>query len=394
MPTISLYLDPDELVVSKESVQFLPGVVFNKSSTITDVQAKISGTGEAKIRLSEPDANYYFAPNTESTTDSNEEDTEYTQPTPTHLWTSQYPGLTDKISTGYFTNWRRWDDNTEGTTQTTSGYRPQWIDNRQNGFPAVRTVVLDHVIWDTDFSVRSNQEWSIVIKMGPYTPSLYGCCLGSRNTTGTAIKTAYHWAGVYAKLRHDSGGEFQVNANTGTQGKYFGGPNSVHVLRCDGNNNVKIRVNGQYETSSSVTANSQYNFERIAHYKTTSTQRYANVEFMEIIGYDNHYLTDLEVKAIEGSLCAKYDTRDILPSTHPWSDSSSLLDEDAYDTVKTDSDKGVTSALLNSLSTSLSSLSIVSGKSTYAAGEGLVLYLDDYDHNCGTITVQVTYTEN
>lgn len=391
MPTATIELDPSQMAISGPGVVGIPGLTFPVDVTITGVTVKIETSGgTAFARLSEPSSPYYFPPKTVTSEDDDLLGSEQ----PSMVLTSQYGSLTNKSGTGYLSNWRRWDDNTEGTTQSTTGYQAQWIDNRQNGFPAIRTVVMDHLIFDTPFQVDSDEEWSFVVKIGPYTPGLYGCCLGSHNTSGTSIKSAYHWAGSRAKLRHDAGGEFNCTCNTGTSGEYFGGANSVHVLRCDGNDTVKIRVNGQFESSSTVSTGSTYHFDRISLYKTTSTQRYANVEYMELIGYEGHYLSDDEAEAIEGALCAKYNTRSILPSTHPWSSTDSKTNAEAYDTVITNSGLSITTKQSSTATTSPASLTVSSGKSQYAAGESLEMYLDDYDHNCGVVTIVVTYTED
>lgn len=381
MPIVKFEFDPESDPTFQEGGFTFPGATFPFDATISSIQAKCTNSGKiCKIRVGKKLVDDFIA--------ENELEQE-----PAMVWTAEYGGYTDKTSTGLLTNWHRLDDYDEGSTQTTGSYKPLWQDNQVNGFPAIRCVVLDHVIFDTPISLRSNHAWTIFINFGNYTPSLYGCCLGSRNNSGTSILSAYHWAGIWAKLRHDAGGEFQVNANTGTSGQYFGGVNSTHILRCDGSNVVSIRVNGQYTGSSTVTSGSQYNFDRIAYYKTTSTQRYGNFNLTDIMVWDDYEFTDSECEDLEGGFTSKYNSRSKLSSSHPWASGSSKTSTDAYNTPKTASSTAKTSSLLNSLTTSDQNLTLISGESSISAGDHICVFLDDYN-DCGTIVVTVNYTED
>lgn len=381
MPILKLEFDPANIPPFQEGGLTFPGGTFPFDATISSIAAKMSVSGKtAKIRVAKSIVADYIAEN------ELEQD-------PSTYFTSEYGSFTDKNSSGYLTNWRQFNDYDKGTTQTNSGYRAQWQGNQVNGFPAIKYVVLDHLILDSTLQLRTNEEWTIAINIGGYTPSLYGCCLGSYNTSGTAILSAYHWAGIFAKLRHDAGGELSVRCSTGTSGEYFGGPNSIHILRCDGNGNVSIRVNGQFTGSTSYSSTQQYNFDRFALYKTTSTQRYGNFNMTDFLVWNNYELTDSECEDLEGGLTAKYDTRSILPSTHPWASGSSKTSTDAYNTPKTASTTAKTDALINSLGTSDTNLTIVSGETSVSAGDHISVFLDDYN-DCGTIVVTITYTED
>ena len=380
MATIKFTYDPADFSPYSGGSFKVPSVRVHQDITISDIKAKITNTGETcKLRVAKNINNTYFAED-----ESDEK--------PTQVFTSEFGGFTDKISTGYLTDWKRLDSYSTGTSQSNSGYRPQWLDNRANGFPAIRFVVLDHVIFDNTIQLRTNQEWTVVINLGPYTPSMFGCCLGSTNTSSSSIKTAYHWAGVYAKLRHDAGGEFQANCNTGTSGEYFGGPSSIHILRCDGNDGVSIRVNGQYTASTTFSSTQTYNFEQTSYYKTTSTQRYGNFEMTDLWVFDAE-LTDTECQGLEGSFASKYDTRDIFRSNHPWASGSSKTSSDAYNTPKTAASTAKTNALVNSLGTSDTSLSIITGETAASTGDVFSIFLDDYS-DPGDIVVTITYTED
>lgn len=297
-------------------------------------------------------------------------------------WSAEYGGRTNKDSSGFITDWLKMNDITDGTTQTVSYRKPYWEDNQTNGFPHIRAASGDYLEMDKDLSVRANQDWTIAIMTGAQAPSLYGCWLGSLSST-TTIGTAYRWQGRRLLFRNESGDELQYLYSSTDSSEYGGGARSLHVLRCD-SSDVYMRWNGDDLTSHTPTAGAQYNFSRIFHYQTSSTQQNTSGSIHEIV-YWPYFLSGSDLTDMEGMMMCKYDQTSKLPSSHPYYNAT---DTDYFKTSKNDSSVDFTTATL-SLTTTQANFSTKS--TSLSANTNYVVFPVDIG-NFGSATIKMQYT--
>lgn len=352
----------------------LPGVTFIAPTAMTGFGANgriVSGTGSAQFVITTGVKKGTYFKN------DNDHDT-------THRWSAEYPSKTDKDSNGNLTAWNRIDNDSSSTTQTLSYLKPVFETNQNNGFPHIKFVSGDHLLLDDTIALRSNQEWTIVIVTGPTTPSLFGCHLGSLNSAGSTILSSYRWAGTRLKLKNDSGDETSLQYSSSVASGYGGGSDSIHVIRCDGNNDVYLRLNGSDLGSDTVTSGSQYNFSRIAHLKTTSTQQNATWSCHEILVFDSMISGD-DLTGLEGDLMSKYAITGNLISTHPHYNATAST---SYSTPMTTSANDATNSAL-SLTTSLQNFSMKS--TTLSANTEYVVFATDISGS-PTIEIKASWT--
>lgn len=351
-----------------------PGLTFSTRSAMSNFAANAritSGTGNATFVIAtDIKTGTYFK-------NDNDHDT-------THRWSSEYPSKTNKDSNGYLTEFNRIDDDTSSTTQTLSYARPLYETNQNNGFPHLKFVSGDHLLLDDTIGLRSNQEWTIVIVTGPTTPSLFGCHLGSLNSSGSTILSSYRWAGRRLKLKNDSGDETSLAYTSTFESGYGGGANSIHVIRCDGNNDVYLRLNGSDLGDDTVTSGSQYNFSRIAHLKTTSTQQNATWSLHELLVFDS-FLESTDLTGLEGDLASKYAYTDRLISTHPHYNATAST---SYSTPASTSSNDTTTSGLT-LTNTLQNFSMKS--SNLSSDTNYCVYCTDISGN-PTIEIKASWT--
>lgn len=277
-------------------------------------------------------------------------------------WSAEYAARTDKDSSGFVTDWTSMHSSSEGTTVPLSYQKPIWEDNQTNGFPHMRTS-SDAFSLDTPISLRANQSWTIAIMCGPRTPSLYGCWLGSTNNSSATILSAYRWAGRRLKLRNDSGDELSIMYDSSLTSQYGGGERGMHILRCDGTD-VYMRLNGNDLGSHTPTSGAQYNFDRVFHYKTTSTQQNSHGSIHEFMVFDD-FLSGTDLTDLEGMLMSKYDVMTNVPTTHPYYNATAT---DYYKTPQVDTadNKTTTSLVLSTTETNFSmATTSLSANTTY-----------------------------
>lgn len=297
-------------------------------------------------------------------------------------WSAEFAGHTNKDSSGNLTNWKGMHDVTDGTTQTVSYRKPIWEDNKTNGFPHVRVASGDYVDLDTTISYRASDPWTIVLFAGDQAPSLYGAWLGSLSNT-TTIKSAYHWQGRRLRLKNELGEDFAFLYSSTDSSEYGGGAQGLHVLRCDGSD-VYIRWNGRDLGSGTPTSSAQYNFSRLFHYQTSSTQQNSSGSLHEIVAFP-YYISGTDLTDLEGYFMTKYDTTRNVPSTHPY---YGVTSTNYYKTPKVDTSMNKTTSNL-SLSSSNQNFSM--STTTLSANSSFTIYPLDLG-NPGTIDLKVQWT--
>jgi len=302
----------------------------------------------------------------------------------TFWWSAEYAGKTDKDTNGYLTDWLRLDDATSGSTQTVSYRKAKWESNQQNGLPHLEFGNGDYLILDDAISMRSNSPWTIAFVTGPNTPGLFGCYLGSHNATGSAIESAYRWAGRTMKLRNDDGEEVTEAYTSTEESEYGGGGSSLHILQCDGSDQVYMRWNGDALDDYAVSTGSQFTFSRIGHLQTTSTQQNSAFSLCELVVLDG-YLTGSDLSDLEGQLCSKWGITDKLPSSHAHYNATAT---NGYNTPKITSSNDATNGSLT-LSTTETAFTMKS--STLSANTPYYIYPIDVG-TPGTITLKVTWS--
>lgn len=233
----------------------------------------------------------------------------------THWWSAEYAGRTDKDSSGNVTDWKAMHNPAKGTSVPLSYQKPIWEANQNNGLPHMRSS-SDAFVLDETITLNANEEWTIAIMCGPQTPTLYGCWLGSTNTTDGTILSSYRWQGRRLRLKSHSGDELAILYPTTITSQNGGGQDGLHILRCDGTD-VYIRLNGNDLGSSTPSSSAQYKFDRIFHLKTTTTQQNSTGSMHELVVFDS-YITGTDLTDLEGVLMSKYDVMDKVPSTHPY----------------------------------------------------------------------------
>ena len=269
-----------------------------------------------------------------------------------HWWSAEYGGRTDKDSNGNVTDWTSMHDPTKGTSVPLSYQKPIWEDDQSNTLPHLRTASDALTIADP-IILKANEEWTIAIMCGPQTPSLYGCWLGSTNTTDGTILSSYRWQGRRLRLKSHDGDELALLYSSTINSQYGGGASGLHILRCDGTD-VYIRLNGNDLGSNTPSSSSEYKFDRFFHLKTTTTQQNSHGSLHEVVVFDGSFLSGTDLTDLEGVLMSKYDVMDKVPSTHPYYDANSLS---YYSTPKVSSSNNATTGSLT-LSTSNASFSM------------------------------------
>ena len=370
MPGNQWTFDPEQVDKWGE----IPGVTIKVDSNATNFGASgslASGSGTATFSISSAyngGSNFLNDPETGTT-----------------VWYSSEMAskMTDRDSSGYFTNLLTMTDKTSGSSQSTSYRKPKYEDDQLNGFGHIKIASGDYAELDDTIALRSNQEWTIVIATGVTTPSLYGCYLGSLSSS-TTILSSYRWAGRRLKLKNDSDDEVVVAYSSTFESGYGGGAKSIHVISCDGNDDVYLRLNGSDLIDDTVTSGSQFNFSRLGHLQTSSTQQNSTHSFHEIIVFDKQ-LTGTDLTDLEGDLASKYDMTDRLISTHPHYNATASSN---YSSPKTTSSNDATTGTL-SLTTSESSFSMKSN--TLTGGTYYTIFPVDIGTS-GEITLKASWS--